>query len=44
MAGDPTQFDALVEAGAQHLIISIGDPWDFGKVERLLAWRANRGR
>jgi probable F420-dependent oxidoreductase len=43
MAGDAAQFDALVEAGAQHLIISIGDPWDFGKVERLLTWRANRG-
>ncbi|HMO56030.1 MAG TPA: LLM class F420-dependent oxidoreductase [Roseiflexaceae bacterium] len=43
MFGDVSQADALVEAGATHLITSIDDPWDFAKIERLLAWRANRG-
>ncbi len=38
----PEQFDALRDAGAQHLILRLGYPWDFGAVERLVAWRDRR--
>jgi hypothetical protein len=30
---------AMVEAGATHLIMGIDDPWNYGAVERLVAWR-----
>ncbi len=29
--------EAYVEAGAQHLIMMLGAPFDFGNVEKLLA-------
>lgn len=31
--------DALVEAGATHLILGFGAPWDFDAVEKLVQWR-----
>lgn len=37
----PEEFDALHEAGAQHIIMRLGYPWDFAAVERLVAWRDN---
>lgn len=38
-----SQFAALHEAGAQHLILRLGYPWDFAAVERLVAWRDSIG-
>jgi probable F420-dependent oxidoreductase len=32
-------LDAFVEAGAQHLVLRVGHPFDMGPVERLLDWR-----
>ena len=39
----PAGLDAFYEAGATHLILRFGEPWDFGAVERLLAWRESKG-
>ena len=39
----PEQFDARREAGAQHLILRLGYPWDLGAVERLVVWRDRHG-
>ncbi len=36
---DPAVLDAFRAAGATHLILRFQDPWDFGAVERLVAWR-----
>jgi len=36
------QRDALVKAGATHLILGMGIPWDFDAVRRLVAWRNSR--
>lgn len=36
---DPSVLDVFREAGATHLILRFQDPWDFGAVERLVAWR-----
>ena len=35
-------LDAVVEAGATHLIYGLGHPFDFAPVERLLAYRDGR--
>ena len=35
----PGNLDAFAEAGATHFILGRGYPWDFGPVEKLLAWR-----
>lgn len=32
-------LDAYVEAGATHLILGMGAPWNFDHVERLVNWR-----
>lgn len=34
--------DALVQAGVTHLIMGIGDPWDYQAVENLVNWRNKR--
>lgn len=34
--------DAYVKAGATHLILGLGDPWDFKAVEKLVRWRDSR--
>jgi probable F420-dependent oxidoreductase len=34
--------DAYVEAGASHIILGMGQPWDYKKIEELVAWRENR--
>lgn len=40
---DLDNLDAFVAAGAQHLILSWGAPWDMAPVEKLMAWRKARG-
>jgi probable F420-dependent oxidoreductase len=35
-------FDAYAEAGATHIIIGMGEPWDIKAIEALVAWRENR--
>ncbi|MEN9937015.1 MAG: hypothetical protein RLZZ387_3594 [Chloroflexota bacterium] len=35
-------LDAFVDAGATHIIMQLGEPWDFGAVERLVRWRERR--
>ena len=40
--GDLDNLDSFVEAGATHLILGLGAPFDFAPVERLLAWRDRR--
>nr|BBH87156.1 LLM class F420-dependent oxidoreductase [Thermosporothrix sp. COM3] len=37
-----TTRDALLRAGVTHLIISVGAPWDFEPVEKLVRWRDSR--
>ncbi len=39
---DETVLDAFADAGITHLILRFQDPWDFGAVERLVAWRDKR--
>ncbi len=36
---DGDSYDAYVEAGASHIIIGMGAPWDYKKIEELVAWR-----
>lgn len=36
------QRDAYVAAGATHLILGMGEPWDFDAIENLVAWRNKR--
>jgi alkanesulfonate monooxygenase SsuD/methylene tetrahydromethanopterin reductase-like flavin-dependent oxidoreductase (luciferase family) len=36
---DPAALDAFAAAGATHFILGLGEPWDYGLVEKLLAWR-----
>jgi probable F420-dependent oxidoreductase len=38
----PAVFDDYVAAGAQHIILNIGSPWDFKPVEALVQWREAR--
>jgi probable F420-dependent oxidoreductase len=42
--GSPTTatFDEYAAAGAQHIILNIGAPWDLAPVETLLQWRNSR--
>lgn len=35
----PGSLDTWAQAGATHLILGMGDPWDFGLIERLVRWR-----
>lgn len=35
-------LDHFVDAGATHVIMPLGDPWDYAGVERLVRWRENR--
>lgn len=42
-AYSPHTLDRLVKAGATHIIVSIGAPWDFKIVERLVKWRGTHG-
>lgn len=39
----PADWQAFVEAGAQHLILRLGAPFDLGAVKQLLAWRDAQG-
>ncbi len=39
--GDSTDYNAFYEVGATHIIIGMGDPWDYAKIEQLVAWREN---
>ncbi|NNJ12680.1 LLM class F420-dependent oxidoreductase [Chloroflexales bacterium ZM16-3] len=32
-------LDAYLEAGATHIILGLGEPWDYAKVEQALRWR-----
>ncbi len=41
---DPREWDGLVAAGAQHMILELGAPFDRAAVEQLLAWRDAQGR
>lgn len=34
--------DDLVDAGATHLIMAVGDPWDYDAVQKLIEWRDSR--
>jgi probable F420-dependent oxidoreductase len=34
--------DALINAGASHLILGLGAPWNFSAIERLVRWRDSR--
>jgi alkanesulfonate monooxygenase SsuD/methylene tetrahydromethanopterin reductase-like flavin-dependent oxidoreductase (luciferase family) len=38
----PRGLDRLVEAGANHIIVSLGDPWKFEAVKQLVRWRDAR--
>ena len=40
----PDLLDQLVAAGADQLILRLGEPWDFDAVRRLVAWRDARNR
>ncbi len=37
--GDLDRLDAFVDAGATHIILGIGEPWNFAAVERLVTYR-----
>jgi len=37
------QLDGLVAAGATHIILEIGAPWDLAPLKRLVEWRDARG-
>jgi probable F420-dependent oxidoreductase len=36
-------IESYVAVGASHFIIGMGEPWDYKKIEDLVAWRENRG-
>ncbi len=38
-AASKKRLDALLEAGAQHIILSIGEPWNISAIEKLVRWR-----
>ena len=44
--GTPTQatLDDYVAAGAQHIILNLGSPWDLTPAEQLVRWRDDRQR
>lgn len=35
----PGNLDAFAEAGATHIILGLGEPWDFDLLEKLVKWR-----
>jgi probable F420-dependent oxidoreductase len=37
-------LDAYAAAGATHLILGMGEPWNFAAIERLVAWRDAKNR
>jgi probable F420-dependent oxidoreductase len=37
--GDAQALDTFRDAGATHIIFGMGEPWDFGTVEKLVRWR-----
>jgi probable F420-dependent oxidoreductase len=39
---DSATYDAYVTAGAQHIILNVGAPWDLTPVEQLVHWRDGR--
>jgi probable F420-dependent oxidoreductase len=41
---DESVLDQFAAAGADQLIIRFGEPWDFGAVHRLVAWRDTRNQ
>ncbi len=41
--GDLDNLQAFVDAGAQHLIMGWGAPWDLDQVRRLISWRDAQG-
>jgi alkanesulfonate monooxygenase SsuD/methylene tetrahydromethanopterin reductase-like flavin-dependent oxidoreductase (luciferase family) len=43
-ATSAAQLDALLEAGASHIIAYLAEPWNFRLVERLVRWRDQRRR
>jgi probable F420-dependent oxidoreductase, MSMEG_2906 family len=40
----PAELDAYVKAGAQHIIIELGHPFDMSAVKRLVEWRDSYGK
>jgi len=38
--GDLGQLDAYLDAGATHIIVEIGAPWDLAPLQQLVEWRA----
>ncbi|NJN17805.1 MAG: LLM class F420-dependent oxidoreductase [Oscillochloris sp.] len=36
-------LNGYVEAGATHIIFGMGEPWDFGPIEKALKWRESLG-
>ncbi len=42
-ANELDQLDSYVEAGASHIILGWGAPWDLTPVQRLAEWRKARG-
>jgi alkanesulfonate monooxygenase SsuD/methylene tetrahydromethanopterin reductase-like flavin-dependent oxidoreductase (luciferase family) len=40
---DPGAWQAFVDAGAQHLILGLGAPWDIEPVKQIIAWRDAQG-
>jgi probable F420-dependent oxidoreductase len=35
----PGNLDAFAEAGATHMILGMGQPWDYDLIEKLVRWR-----
>ncbi len=35
----PGNLDAFIEAGAAHIIVGMGEPWDYDIVGKLVSWR-----
>ncbi len=42
MTNEIDNLDAYIEAGATHIILGLGEPWDIAAVEKLLTWRGTR--
>ena len=38
----PDNLDAFADAGASHIILGMGAPWDYKLVEKLVSWRDAR--
>jgi probable F420-dependent oxidoreductase len=41
---NPHDLDSFVQAGANHIIMDLAEPWDFSLVEQLVQWRDGRQR